>query len=46
VQPTFLAAAFDEVRARYGSLEGYFREGLALREAEREHLRAVYCGGA
>jgi protein-tyrosine phosphatase len=46
VQPTFLAAAFDEVLARYGSLEGYFREGLALREAEREHLRAVYCGGA
>jgi len=44
VQPAFLAAAFDEVVVRYGSLEGYFREGLDLREAEREHLRSRYCG--
>ena len=44
VQPEFLQAALDEVQVCYGSLEGYFREGLALREAEREHLRALYCG--
>ena len=44
VQPAFLQAALDEVQVRYGSLEGYFREGLALRDAEREHLRALYCG--
>ena len=28
VQPEFLQAAFDEVDAGYGSLEGYLREGL------------------
>lgn len=42
VQPEFLHAAFDEVRASYGSLEGYLREGLALRDAERARLRALY----
>ena len=42
VQPAFLEAAFDEVEARYGSLEGYFREGLALRDSEREQLRRLY----
>lgn len=42
VQPGFLEAAFDEVRAGYGSLEGYFREGLALRENERAQLRRRY----
>jgi protein-tyrosine phosphatase len=42
VQPSFLQAAFDEVDARYGSLEGYFREGLALRESERTQLRHLY----
>jgi protein-tyrosine phosphatase len=42
VQPDFLQASFDAVRAEYGSLEAYFREGLLLREAERERLRALY----
>lgn len=42
VQPDFLQAAFDEADATYGSLEGYLREGLALREAERERLKALY----
>lgn len=42
VQPSFLEAAFDEVRALYGSLEGYFREGLALRAQERSALRHLY----
>ena len=45
VQPAFLQAAFAEVDARYGSLEGYFREGLALRDAERALLRHRYGGG-
>ena len=43
VQPSFLQAAFAEVDAVYGSLEGYFREGLGLREAERAALRQLYC---
>jgi protein-tyrosine phosphatase len=42
VQPGFLQAAFEEVDARYGSLEGFFREGLGLREAERERLARLY----
>ncbi|HEX7889420.1 MAG TPA: tyrosine-protein phosphatase [Ramlibacter sp.] len=42
VQPAFLLAALDEVDTRYGSLEGYFREGLQLREAERARLRSLY----
>jgi protein-tyrosine phosphatase len=42
VQPAFLQAAFAEVEASYGSLEAYFREGLRLGAAEREHLRRTY----
>lgn len=42
VQPGFLHAAFEEVDRSYGSLEGYLREGLGLREAERKRLNALY----
>ena len=42
VQPSFLQAAFDEVDARYGSLEAYFREGLGLRTQDRVALRKLY----
>lgn len=42
VQPEFLQAAFEAVQADYGGLEGYFREGLGLRDAERERLRQLY----
>jgi len=42
VQPDFLQAAFAEVDALYGSLEGYFREGLGLRAAERAALDRLY----
>lgn len=45
VQPDFLQAALDEVDRTYGSLDGYLREGLGLREAERERLRALYRKG-
>lgn len=44
VQPDFLQAGFDEVDARYGSLQGYFRQGLGLGDAQRERLRALYRG--
>jgi protein-tyrosine phosphatase len=46
VQPSFLQAAFDEANASYGSLEAYFREGLALREPELRQLRRLYREGA
>jgi len=42
VQPGFLQAAFAEVDAAHGSLEGYFREGLGLREQERAALLRLY----
>jgi len=42
VQPEFLHAAFEAVDQGYGGLEAYFREGLGLREAERERLRELY----
>jgi protein-tyrosine phosphatase len=45
VEPDFLRAAFDEVGQRYGSLQAYFRDGLALGGAERERLRAWYRAG-
>ena len=42
VQPAFLQSAFAELEASYGSLEGYFADGLRLRAADREHLRRTY----
>jgi protein-tyrosine phosphatase len=42
VQPAFLQAAFAEVDAAHGSLEGYFREGLGLGASERAALRHRY----
>lgn len=42
VQPGFLQAAFEEVDAAYGSLDAYLRDGLALGDAQRERLRALY----
>jgi protein-tyrosine phosphatase len=44
VQPEFLQAALEEVDAGYGSLEGYLRDGLQLRENERRELRRMYRG--
>jgi protein-tyrosine phosphatase len=45
VQPDFLRAAFDEVDHAYGSLDAYFRAGLALGPQERERLAALYRAG-
>lgn len=42
VQPDFLHAAFEALDADFGGLEGYLREGLALRDAERRRLRELY----
>jgi protein-tyrosine phosphatase len=45
VQPEFLEAAFEAVRADYGGLQAYFEEGLGLRSQERERLRELYLKG-
>jgi protein-tyrosine phosphatase len=39
VMPEYLEAAFDEVRRTYGSIEGYFGEGLGLDSAAQQCLR-------
>jgi protein-tyrosine phosphatase len=42
VETSFLTAGFDTVRAEYGDLENYFRNGLGLGTAERNELKARY----
>jgi protein-tyrosine phosphatase len=42
VQPEFLNAAFEAVEEDYGGLEGYFRKGLGLGEAQRKRMRELY----
>jgi protein-tyrosine phosphatase len=42
VDASFLAAGFDAVRAEYGDLESYFRDGLNVGERERAELKARY----
>ncbi|MBV9531315.1 MAG: tyrosine-protein phosphatase, partial [Bradyrhizobium sp.] len=47
VEASFLAAGFDAIRADYGELETYFREGLCLGKRECANLKARYlqpCG--
>jgi len=44
VQPEFLRAAFEEVDRSYGSLQAYFRHGLALGPEQRERLQSLYRG--
>jgi protein-tyrosine phosphatase len=41
VQREYLEAAYDEMRQRFGSLEGYFTDGLKIDAATRERLRAA-----
>jgi protein-tyrosine phosphatase len=41
VRPEYLEAALDEVRRLFGSMEGYFAEGLGLDAPTREVLRGM-----
>lgn len=41
VRPEYLDAALEEVTTRYGSIEGYWREGLGLTAENLEALRAL-----
>jgi protein-tyrosine phosphatase len=45
VEASFLAAAFDTIRADYGDLETYFRDGLGVGRTERTALAARYLEG-
>ena len=42
VEASFLAAAFEVIRADYGTLENYFGDGLGLGARERAALQACY----
>ena len=42
VESSFLAAGLDAIRANYGDLETYFREGLDVSERERARLKQRY----
>jgi protein tyrosine/serine phosphatase len=39
----FLQAAFEEMRARYGSLDGYLEQALGVDSRRREQLEAALC---
>lgn len=43
VEETFLQAAFAEIRARYGSLDGYLEQALGVDAALRERIEARLC---
>jgi protein-tyrosine phosphatase len=42
VQPAYLQAALDEMRAAYGTIEGYFADGLGIDFDGQRALRAVF----
>ena len=42
VAPEYLDAARAEMRREFGTLEGYFSEGLHVDESAQEALRAVF----
>lgn len=42
VRREYLEVAFDEMHSRFGSLEGYFRDGLRIDEATIQSLRAAF----
>ena len=39
VKTEYLRASFDEVKTRYGSIEGYFENGLGIDKAGQQRLR-------
>jgi len=41
VAPEYLEAAFDEMRKRFGTIEGYFSEALGMGEGAQQALRAA-----
>lgn len=41
-KPEYLKAAFAEVKARYGTIEGYFSEGLGVDAAAQAALKGLF----
>ncbi|WP_127531783.1 tyrosine-protein phosphatase [Paenibacillus kobensis] len=42
VQKEFLQAAFDEMKAKYGSIDAFLEKGLGITKQERAKLKAMY----
>ena len=42
VKEEYLAAAFDEMQTKYGTIEQYFSEGLGIDAAQQKALRDLY----
>jgi protein-tyrosine phosphatase len=42
VRRAYLEASLDEMRTRYGSIEGYFAEGLGIDADGQAQLRATF----
>lgn len=42
VQKEYLEAAFDEMRQNYGTIEGYFSQGLGLDKSKQDALRELF----
>ena len=45
VKEEYLEAAFDEVKTKYETMEGYFSEGLGIDAAKQAALRGLYLTG-
>jgi protein-tyrosine phosphatase len=45
VRREYLDAAFDEMHTRFGSLEGYFADGLGIDAAAQQELKAIFVEG-
>jgi len=45
VAPEYLQAALDEMRTTFGSIEGYFSQGLGLEEAAQQSLLSAFVEG-
>ena len=46
VAPQYLEAALDEMRKAFGTIEGYFTEGLKIDEGAQKALRAAFVESA
>jgi protein-tyrosine phosphatase len=42
VKPEYLEASFEEMRKQYGTIEGYFADGLGVDAAQQKALRNLY----
>ncbi|EUJ46178.1 protein-tyrosine phosphatase, C-terminal part [Listeria rocourtiae FSL F6-920] len=42
VRPSYLNAAFDEINAKYGSIEAFLKEGLGLTNQDIKALKKMY----